>query len=77
MELKVIYEHEEMRDMVVHVNSDGLQKIMTILTDERNIIVTQLTQRAQDGACTSCKLELTPQCPIRTGNGCDLFQPRQ
>ncbi len=36
-----------------------------------------LTQRALDGACTSCKLELTPQCPIRTGNGCDLYQPRQ
>lgn len=36
-----------------------------------------LTKRALDGACTSCKLELTPQCPIRTGNGCDLYQPRQ
>ena len=36
-----------------------------------------LTKRALDGACTSCKLELTPQCPVRTGNGCDLFQPRQ
>jgi len=36
-----------------------------------------LTPRALDGACTSCKLELTPQCPIRTGNGCDLFQPRR
>ena len=35
------------------------------------------TQRALDAACTSCKLELTPQCPIRTGNGCDLYQPRQ
>ena len=48
MELRVIYEHEEMRDMVVHVNSEGLQKIMTILADENNIIVTQLTQRAPD-----------------------------
>ncbi len=36
-----------------------------------------LTKRALDGACESCKLELTPSCPIRTGNGCDLFQPRQ
>lgn len=35
------------------------------------------TQRALDGACTSCKLELTSNCPIRTGNGCDLYQPRQ
>lgn len=35
------------------------------------------TPRALDGACESCKLELTPSCPIRTGNGCDLFQPRQ
>jgi len=35
------------------------------------------TKRAPDVACTSCKLELTPQCPIRTGNGCDLYQPRQ
>ncbi len=35
------------------------------------------TSRALDGACTSCKLELTPRCPIRTGNGCDLYQPRQ
>ena len=35
------------------------------------------TPRALDGACTSCKLELTPRCPIRTGNGCDLYQPRQ
>jgi len=26
MELKIIYEHEEMRDMVVHVNTDGMQK---------------------------------------------------
>ncbi len=52
MELKVIYEHQEMRDMVVHVNSEGLQKIMTILADERNIIVTQLTQRAADGVET-------------------------
>lgn len=33
--------------------------------------------RALDGACESCKLELTPSCPIRTGNGCDLYQPRQ
>ena len=37
----------------------------------------RLTPRALDGACDSCKLELTPSCPIRTGNGCDLFQPRQ
>lgn len=36
-----------------------------------------LTKRALDGACESCKLELTPSCPIRTGNGCDLYQPRQ
>ena len=36
-----------------------------------------LTQRALDGACTSCKLELTTQCPIRTGKGCDLYQPRR
>jgi hypothetical protein len=35
------------------------------------------TPRALDGACESCKLELTPSCPIRTGNGCDLYQPRQ
>lgn len=53
MELKVIYEHEEMRDMVVHVNSEGLQKIMAILADERNIIVTQLTKRAAD-ICLRC-----------------------
>lgn len=37
----------------------------------------RLTKRALDGACESCKLELTPQCPIRTGKGCDLFQPRK
>ncbi len=37
----------------------------------------RLTKRALDGACESCKLELTPSCPIRTGNGCDLYQPRQ
>ncbi len=55
MELRVIYEHEEMRDMVVHVNSEGLQKIMTILADENNIIVTQLTKRAPDAANTWCK----------------------
>ena len=55
MELRVIYEHEEMRDMVVHVNSEGLQKIMTILADENNIIVTQLTQRVPDAANTWCK----------------------
>ena len=35
------------------------------------------TKRALDGACESCKLELTPSCPIRTGKGCDLYQPRQ
>jgi hypothetical protein len=46
MELKIIYEHEEMRDMVVYVNSDGMQKIMQILMDDNNIIVTQLTPRA-------------------------------
>ncbi len=59
MELIVIYEHEEMRDMVVHVNSEGLQKIMTILADENNIIVTQLTQRPPDVAshpCLTCPL---------------------
>ena len=48
MELKIIYEHEEMRDMVVHVNSDGMQKIMQILMDDNNIIVTQLKRRAAD-----------------------------
>ena len=60
---------------------------VAILVEERNELlrkvfeleeqVRRLTQRARDGACTSCKLELTPQCPIRTGNGCDLYQPRQ
>ncbi len=56
MELRVIYEHEEMRDMVVHVNSEGLQKIMTILADENNIIVTQLTQRVPDVVqCAACQ----------------------
>lgn len=56
MELRVIYENEEMRDMVVHVNSEGLQKIMSILADENNIIITQLTPRAADGlwVCRNC-----------------------
>ncbi len=49
MELKIIYEHEEMRDMVARVNSDGMQKIMQILMDDNNIIATQLTPRAADG----------------------------
>lgn len=49
--------------------------LLHIITLE--VQATHLTKRALDGACTSCKLELTPQCPIRTGNGCDLFQPRQ
>lgn len=47
------------------------------LHPEPVITSTRLTQRAVDGACESCKLELTPSCPIRTGNGCDLFQPRR
>ena len=54
MELRIIYEHEHMRDMVVHVNSDGMQKIMQILMDDNNIIVTQLTPRAAD-ALESCE----------------------
>lgn len=42
MELKIIYEHEHMRDMVAHVNTDGMQKIMKIILDENNIIVTKV-----------------------------------
>lgn len=26
--------------------------------------------------CNSCKLELTPNCPIRTGSGCDLYEKK-
>jgi hypothetical protein len=59
MELKIIYEHEEMRDMVVHVNSDGMQKIMQILMDDNNIIVTQLTKRAADGG-ESAEIDVNP-----------------
>jgi hypothetical protein len=35
------------------------------------------TPRALDGACASCQREFTPECPIRTGNGCDLYQTRR
>jgi hypothetical protein len=76
MELKIIYEHEEMRDMVVHVNSEGLQKIMTILADENNIIVTQLTPHALDGAMGICECNYMAKYPVCTKCG-RAFPPRQ
>jgi len=69
-----------------HNRADGWRYLVTLIGTPPKFrsaipagvkVESNLTQRALDGACTSCKLELTPQCPIRTGNGCDLYQPRQ
>lgn len=58
----------------VHINITraGVKELLDFLLKE-----IRPTPRALDGACESCKLELTPSCPIRTGKGCDLYQPRQ
>lgn len=53
------------------------QAVMYILRHGLQYYQSAQQPRALDGACESCKLELTPSCPIRTGNGCDLYQPRQ
>jgi hypothetical protein len=55
MKLTIIYDgNEDMRDMVVHVNSEGLQKIMNILMDEKHIEVVRITKRAADLPCWQC-----------------------
>lgn len=69
--------------LVTKASSEDRQKLLVKLAELTGFDVptlrarARLTKRALDGACTSCKLELTPRCPIRTGNGCDLYQPRQ
>ena len=78
---RVVFAFDEASQTLI----DSLDAEIVELVDGRRLILPKLhgatecalTQRARDGACESCKLELTPSCPIRTGNGCDLYQPRQ
>lgn len=84
--------NEILNGLFVNGNGDEARRLVLELPDGRNgggwsrvgaygqivtILQRHLTSRALDGACESCKLELTPSCPIRTGKGCDLYQPRQ
>lgn len=41
-----------------------------------NLLCPTCKKKIEPDKCNSCKLELTPACPIRTGAGCDLYEKK-